>query len=61
MEDTISKLEVTLLNHIPGPFNEVRLLELEQEGMHKLSTYTRVGCNSRLELTTRQGRNWGNV
>ena len=60
-EEAISKLEVTLLDHIPGPFNEVRLLELEQEWMHKLGTYTRVGCNSRLELTTRQRRNWGNV
>ena len=61
MEEAISRLEVTLLDHLPGPFDEVRLLELEQAWMHKLGTHTRVGCNSRLELTSRQRRNWGNV
>ena len=61
MEEAIARLEVTLLDHLPGPFNEEKLLEKEQEWMHKLGTYTRIGCNSRNELTTRQRRNWGNV
>ena len=61
MEEAISSLEVTLLDHLPGPFDEDRLLLLEQEWMHKLgTTQPGVGCNSRLELTTRQRRNWGN-
>jgi hypothetical protein len=59
MEETIAQLEVTLLDHVPGPFNDALLLEQEQDWMHKLGTYTRFGCNSRNELTTRQRRNWG--
>ena len=61
MEEAISRLEVTLLDHLPGPLSEEKLLEKEQEWMLKLGTYTRIGCNSRLELTTGQRRNWGNV
>ena len=52
---------MSLLDQLPGPFNEEKLLEKEQEWVYKLGTYTRMSCNSRLELTTRQRRNWGNV
>ena len=43
MEQTIAKLKVTLLDHIPGPFDEQKLLRREQDWMHKLGTYNRTG------------------
>ena len=61
MEEAIARLEVTLSDHLPGAFSEEKLLEKEQEWMHKLATYTMIGCNSRLELTTRQRKTKGNV
>ena len=60
MEEAISNMRVTLLDHLPGPYNEGRLLELEQNWMYKLGTYERTGCNSRLELTARRRVNYGN-
>ena len=36
MEEAIARLEVTLLDHLPGPFNQEKVLEKEQEWMHKL-------------------------
>ena len=62
MEEAIAGLQVTLLDHIPGPFSEERLLVREQEWMYKLgTTHAGVGCNSRIELITNQRRNWGNT
>ena len=53
-------MSVTLLDNLPGPYNEGRLLELKQSWMYKLGTYERIGCNSRLELTTRRKENYVN-
>ena len=47
-------MRVTLLDHLPGPYNEGRLLELEQNWMYKLGTYEKTNCNPRLELTARR-------
>ena len=60
MEEAISNMRVTLLDHLPGPYHEGRLLELEQSWMYKLGSYERTGCNSRLELTNRRRVNYGN-
>ena len=58
-EEAISNLRVTLLDRLTGPHSEERLLTLEQTWMHRLGT-TEIGCNSRVELTARSRRNWGN-
>ena len=53
-------MRVTFLDHLPGPYNEGRLLELEQDWMYKLGSYEWTGCNSRQELTSRSRVNHGN-
>ena len=58
-EEAISNLRLTLLDRLTGPHSEERLLTLEQTWMHRLGT-TEIGCNSRVELTARSRRNWGN-
>ena len=60
MEAAISNLQVTLVDHLEGPYHEKRFRELEQSLMWKLGTYQRTGCNSRLELTSTNRRTWGN-
>ena len=61
MEVAISNLQVTLLDHLEGPFTEEGLRDLEQGWMYKLGTFQNTGCNSRLELTSRSRRTWGNA
>ena len=58
MEEAIENLQVTLLDRLVGPYSEDKLLELEQRWIHRLGT-TEAGCNSRVELTGRGRRNWG--
>ena len=58
-EEAITNLRLTLLDRLTGPHSEERLLTLEQTWMHRLGT-TEIGCNSRVELTARRRRNWGN-
>ena len=58
IEEAIGNLRVTLVDRLTGPHSEENLLRLEQTWMHRLGT-TEAGCNSRVELTARNRRNWG--
>ena len=57
------RLRVVLVDRLTGHYCEDRLRELEQtwnpSWMHRLGT-VHVGCKSRLELTSRSRRTWGN-
>ena len=61
LEAAIANLQVTLVDHLEGPYSELRFRELEQSWMWKLGTFQRTGCNSRLELTSVTRRTWGNA
>jgi hypothetical protein len=61
LEAALSNLQVTILDHLKGPYSEDRLRELEQGWMYKLGTYHRTGCNTRQELVSSSRRTWGNV
>jgi hypothetical protein len=59
MEEAISNLKITLLDHLEGVHSEERLLQLEKDWILNLGTSGPTGMNSRNQLLTNQRRNWG--
>ena len=60
MEIAISNLQVTLLDHLVGPYREEKLLQLEKDWILNMGTFGPTGLNTRNQLLTGQRRNWGN-
>ena len=59
MEEAISNLKITLVDHLEGVHSEERLLQLEKDWILNLGTSGPTGMNSRNQLLTNQRRNWG--
>ena len=54
MEEAISNLKITLLDHLEGVHSEERLLQLEKDWILNLGTSGPTGMNSRNQLLTNQ-------
>ena len=59
MENAISNLQVTLVDHLTGPYREEKLLQLEKDWILNMGTFGPTGLNTRNQLLTNQRRNWG--
>ena len=60
MEEAISNLQITMLDHLVGPYREEKLLQLEKDWILNMGTNGPTGLNTRNQLLTGQRRNWGN-
>ena len=60
MEDAVSNLQLTMLDHLVGPYREEKLLQLEKDWILNMGTSGETGLNTRNQLLTGQRRNWGN-
>ena len=59
MDNAISDLKVTLVDHLTGPYREKKLLQLEKDWMLNMGTSGPTGLNTRHQLLPNQRRNWG--
>ena len=59
IELAISRLVVTLVDHVDGLYSDERHLQLEKDWILNLGTSGQTGFNSRNELLSNQRRNWG--
>ena len=59
IELAISRLVVTLVDHVDGLYSDERHLQLEKDWILNLGTSGETGFNSRNELLSNQRRNWG--
>ena len=59
MENAISNLQVTLVDHLTGPYREEKLLQLEKDWILNMGTSGPTGRNTTKQLLTNQRRNWG--
>ena len=60
MEAAISNLQITMLDHLVGPYREEKLLQIEKDWILNMGTFGPTGLNTRNQLLTGQRRNWGN-
>jgi hypothetical protein len=59
IEAALNNLQITLVDHLMGPFSEEKLLQLEKDWILNLGTFGPTGLNTRNQLLTGQRRNWG--
>ena len=60
METAISKLQVTIVDHLVGPYSDQNLKSVEDHWITQMGSYFS-GENSKNELLTQHRRNWGNA
>jgi hypothetical protein len=59
LEAAITNLQITLVDHLVGPYKEEKLLQLEKDWILNLGTWGPTGLNTRNQLLSNQRRNWG--
>ena len=59
LEEAMSRLQVTLVDHVVGDYSESKLLQLEKNWILKMGTFGPTGLNTRNQLVSAQRRQWG--